>query len=166
MKAYMTKGTVDFLVKLSKKHALDIYIMNNNEGGLAYYEDAKKSIFTTGKDYEIITQNGEMQAEGFVVMNNIPVTDDARAVFEDRFKARRSDVDSMPGFQAFRFLRPLKGNHYVVLTQWNSASDFDNWKNSETFQKAHQNQEVKKPAYYADRPFTTSYQMYVEEENS
>ncbi|MFD1850019.1 antibiotic biosynthesis monooxygenase family protein [Oceanobacillus bengalensis] len=165
MKAYMTNGTLDFLIKIKRKHALKLFLMKNNEGGLAYYEDNKKRIFSAGRGYEVVTQNGEIQEDGYVVMNNIPVTDDARAVFEDRFKKRRNDVESMPGFQAFRFLRPLKGNNYVVFTQWKSVRDFENWKNSSTFQKAHQDTATKNPAYYADRPFTKTFQMYVEEES-
>ncbi|MEC5423680.1 antibiotic biosynthesis monooxygenase [Virgibacillus sp. C22-A2] len=165
MKAYMTNGTVDFLKKLDDQHpAVNFHLMSSNAGGLAYYEDHKKNIFSSGRAYEVLIQKGAIQTEGYVVMNNIPVTDDGRAAFEDRFKQRQNDVDMMPGFQAVRFLKPDKGNTYVVVTQWASAQDFENWKNSEEFKKSHQGQGTKPPAYFADRPFITTYHMLNREE--
>ncbi|WP_163971322.1 antibiotic biosynthesis monooxygenase family protein [Oceanobacillus halotolerans] len=165
MKAFMTNGTIDFLQKLQQKHAnLDFFFMNSHEGSLAYYEGTGKSVFTAGREYEILIQKGAVKQEGYVVMNNIPVTEDGKPVFEDRFKKRQQDVDGMPGFQAFRLLKPTKGNTYVVFTQWESEKDFKNWKNSAAFQQAHQDQGTKPPAYFADRPFVTKYHMVDQEE--
>ena len=166
MKAFMTNGTAEFLKKLRDKHSdIDFYLMTSPSGSLAYYEGDHKNVFSAGREYEALIQTGELHEEGYVVMNNIPVTDDGRAPFEDRFKNRKNAVDNMPGFQAFRFLRPKKGNTYVVLTQWRSVSDFENWKESEQFKKAHKDQAAKPPAYFADRPFITAYQMLEEEES-
>ncbi|MBY7143053.1 antibiotic biosynthesis monooxygenase [Virgibacillus sp. NKC19-3] len=166
MKAFMTIGTVDFLQKIAAKHEeIHIYFMNSKEGTLAYYEDESKNIFSSGKAYEIIIGSGYMEEKGYVVMNNIPVTDDGKAIFEDRFKNRQNVADKMPGFQAFRFLRPMKGNTYVVLTQWKSEKDFENWKNSEAFKKAHQGQASKPPAYFPNKPFITTYHMHEPEED-
>ncbi|SHG73422.1 antibiotic biosynthesis monooxygenase family protein [Ornithinibacillus halophilus] len=165
MNAYMTHGTVDFLTTLKDKHpSIDFFFMTSGAKGLTYYEGTGKSIFVAGRTYEILLQNGAIQKEGFVVMNNIPVTDDGRPVFEDRFKQRGKEVDKMPGFQAFRLLKPDNGNTYVVFTQWKSESDFDNWKNSANFQKAHKDSGTKPPAYFADRPFVTTYHMMREDE--
>ncbi|WP_449354101.1 antibiotic biosynthesis monooxygenase family protein [Virgibacillus natechei] len=161
MKAYMTIGTTDFLQKIAAKHQdIHFHLMNSNEGSLAYYEDESKNIFSSGKGYEIVIQNGHIEEEGYVVMNNIPVTEDGGSSFEERFKNRQNATDKMPGFQAFRFLRPLKGNTYVVLTQWRSEEDFENWKNSDAFKKAHQGQGTKPPAYFPDKPFITTYHMH------
>ncbi|OZU87939.1 antibiotic biosynthesis monooxygenase [Virgibacillus indicus] len=165
MKAFMTNGTVNFLEKLEDKHsAIDFFLMTSNSGALAYYESEGKSVFSAGRNYEIVIQSGNIQKDGYVVMNNIPVTEDGRAPFEDRFKQRENEMDMMPGFQAFRLLRPLKGNTYVVFTQWASIQDFENWKNSEHFKKAHKGQATKPPAYAADRPFLTEYHMLKKEE--
>lgn len=165
MKAYMTNGTLDFLKKLEDKHPkIEFHLMTSPQGGLAYYEDENKKVFSAGREYEVVIKSGKIQEEGYVVMNNIPVTNDGRAPFEDRFKNRKNAVEDMPGFQAFRFLRPKKGNTYVVMTQWKTVSDFENWKDSEQFKQAHKKQSTKPPAYFADRPFITSYHMYIEEE--
>ncbi len=160
----MTNGTADFLKKLEEKHTdKQLWIMSSNSGSLAYYEDEKKSIFASGREYDILIHKGNLQEEGYVVMNNIPVTEEGQPVFEDRFKKRKHEVDMMPGFQAFRLLKPKKGNTYVVFTQWKSVQDFENWKNSDQFKQSHKGQSTKPPAYFADRPFLTTYHMLSDE---
>lgn len=166
MKAYMTNGTYQFLKELNKKHAnIRFHFMNSASGSLAYYEGNGKSVFASGREYDIILQSGTMMEEGFVIMNNIPVTEEGMPVFENHFKEGQGNVDAMPGFQAFRLLRPTSGNVYVVLTQWATKQDFDHWKNSDDFAKAHKNQAVKPPAYFANKPFVTSYMMIKEDED-
>lgn len=166
MKAYMTNGTYQFLKELTKKYPnIHFYFMNSASGSLAYYEGVGKSLFVSGREYEMVIQTGNVLDEGFVIMNNIPVTEEGMPVFENHFKERQGRIDSMPGFQAFRLLRPTKGNVYVVLTQWASKQDFERWKNSDDFAKSHKDQVVKPPAYFADRPFVTQYMMIKEDED-
>ncbi|GGB51721.1 antibiotic biosynthesis monooxygenase [Virgibacillus dakarensis] len=164
MNAYMTNGTYDFLRKLEEKYPdIPFYFMAGSSGTLAYYEGRHKNVFAAGRAYEVLEQGGDMRETGFVVMNNIPVTDDGTAMFEERFRQRKSELDSMPGFQAFRLLRPKKGNTYVVITQWASEANFNNWKDSDAFKNQHQHGLAKPPAFFADKPFITSYQMIKEE---
>lgn len=160
--AYMTNGTLEFIKKIINDHPeIDFYLMNSGNSALAYYENKDETVFASGRAYNVLLNNGSIQNEGFVVMNNVTVTEDGRAVFEDRFKRRSSTIGSSPGFQAFRLLRPQEGNTYVVLTQWATIEDFDNWKNSDTFKKQHQNgeNETRPPAFFADKPYITSYNM-------
>ncbi|WP_096270339.1 antibiotic biosynthesis monooxygenase family protein [Paucisalibacillus globulus] len=158
MNAYMTNGTIDFLMKLSDKYpAITFHFMSGPSNDVAYYEGTNQKVFQSGRDYEVLIQAGEIQEEGYVVMNNIPVTDEGRPIFEDNFKKRKGDVDGQTGFQAFRLLKPLKGNTYVVFTQWDSVNSYEQWKTSESFQKAHTG--TKPPAYFADRPFVNTYNM-------
>lgn len=74
----------------------------------------------------------------FVTMNRIFVNDDYAAAFEDRFKNRAHEVDKMVGFIRNVVLKP-KGPEqpYVVMTFWQSEEDFNNWVNSDAFQKGH-----------------------------
>lgn len=162
MEAFMTNGTLDFIKKIINEHQdIDFYLMNSGNSALAYYEDNNENVFASGRGYEVLLNNGTLKNKGFVVMNNITVTEDGQTFFEDRFKQRSSTIASSPGFQAFRLLRPQEGNTYVVLTQWATIEDFDNWKNSDAFKKQHQHDagETKPSAYFADRPFITSYHM-------
>ena len=161
MKAFMTNGTIRFLEKLAEKHPdITFHLMSSSSGGLAYYENKNKNVFASGREYEVIVQKGDMKEKGFVVMNNITVTDDDRSVFEDRFKKQQAVVEGMEGFQAFRLLRPTSGNKYVVVTQWRSEKDFENWKNSDQFAKAHERRTTKPPAYFPNKPFITTYHMH------
>lgn len=162
----MTNGTYHFLKTLIDKHPhIHFHFMNNASGSLAYYEGQGKSIFSAGREYDIVIQSGQLLEKGFVVMNNIPVTEEGMPVFENHFKERQGKVDQMPGFQAFRLLRPTSGNVYVVLTQWASKKDYDLWKDSDAFNEAHQQQIVKPPAYFASKPFVTTYMMIHDEED-
>lgn len=166
MKAYITNGTVAFLKKIVEKYSqLEIKLMHNGQGGLAYYEHRTKQVFQSGREYEIIINSGELHDSGYVVMNNIPVAEDSQPVFEDQFKKRKNTVDTMPGFQAFRFLKPTRGNTYIVLTQWASFADFENWKNSKEFADAHKAQVAKQPAHFSEKPFISKYHMYEEDED-
>lgn len=167
MKAFMTIGTLRFLRQLVKKHdSIHFYLMNNihEMSSLAYYEAAGKSVFAAGHTYDIFLAGGQMEDQGFVVMNNIPVTNEGQPVFEDRFKQRQGSIEKMPGFQAFRLLKPIRGNEYIILTQWARQTDYEAWATSDEFVTSHDNPAVKPPAYFASRPFMTSYTMADEED--
>ncbi|WP_082234703.1 antibiotic biosynthesis monooxygenase family protein [Halobacillus massiliensis] len=163
MNVSMTNGTLNYLVKLADEHKQDkVFVMQYQDKASAYYEGEISSFFKEGRDYEIVEKVGEVQSSGFVVMNNIPVSDEGRPVFEDRFKKRIGQVENMEGFQAIRILRPKKGNTYVVFTQWRNEQDFEDWKNSKEFEQAHQNsgpQHKQKPSFIDGKPFITKYHM-------
>ncbi|GGC74020.1 heme-degrading monooxygenase HmoB [Thalassobacillus devorans] len=167
MKVSMTNGTPNYLAKLDKKHPeTTLFFMQDQDKTVAYHE-GEPGIFEEGRDYETVDAVGEMKPEGFVVMNNIPVSDEGRPVFEDRFKNRKGGVEQMEGFQALRILRPLKGNTYVVLTQWRNENDFEDWKNSQSFEQAHQNsgpKHTKKPSFIDGDAYITKYRMVQFEE--
>lgn len=161
MNVHMTYGTVSYLSSIRQKHPeKPILILQDGEKGLAYYEGDDSSVFTEGHEYETVDDTGEMQESGFVIMNHIPVTDEGRPIFEDRFKNRAGKIESMPGFQAIRVLRPKQGNTYIVLTQWKDQKSFENWKTSQSFQKAHQHSRNSKgPSFSAGPSYVTSYVM-------
>src|SRR5699024_5072502 len=103
--------------------------------------------------------SGDMIEGGYVAMNNMPVTDEGAPVLEHLFQKWQKTIKAMPGFRAFRLLRPKKGNTYIVLTQWSSELYLDNWKDSEAFANTHEGLGVRQPAYFLDRPFFTSYRV-------
>ncbi len=74
----------------------------------------------------------------FVVMNRIPVNPEYAEQFEERFRSRAGEVDKMKGFVRNQVLRPAAPEiPYVVMTFWESKEDFENWVNSESFQRGH-----------------------------
>lgn len=159
MYCYMTNGTENFLQSIIDKHPdIHFFLMAGSGSALLYYEGQDENIFESGRAYESILSSGEMQTDGHVVMNHIPVAEEGQSVFEERFRARGKKVEQAPGFYAFRLLKPLHGTTYIALTQWRSKEAFNDWKESSDFKKAHQSG-TRPPAYYADRPFAMTYQM-------
>src|SRR5690625_6034402 len=83
MKAFMTNGTLDVLKSIAKKHPdIDFYYMNSDTSSLAYYEDKAKNIFSSGRGYEVLITKGKIREEGYIVMNNIPVTDEGQPILD------------------------------------------------------------------------------------
>lgn len=165
MKAFMTGGTLDFLMKLAEKHKqYHFYLMMNASSALAYYESDGKSVFGAGRTYTKLFESGFIQDEGYVVMNHIPLTEEGEPVFVNRFRQRQDNINAMPGFQSFRLLEPARGNTYIIFTQWTSKTHFEKWKESDEFAKSHHNSAVKPPAYFAKRPFVSTYKMVDEED--
>ncbi|SES99700.1 Heme-degrading monooxygenase HmoA [Salinibacillus kushneri] len=166
MKVLMTIGTLEYLQKIKQDHPeANILIMQNATNGLAYYEGNNDDVFSEERTYETVDSVGEMKEEGYVVMNNIPVTDEGRPIFEDHFLNRQGKIEEMPGFQAIRVLRPVHGNTYIILTQWENEKRFHDWKNSQSFARAHQNQSEKnqeRPSYSAGPSYVTAYSMVVD----
>ena len=91
----------------------------------------------------MISSVGKLAEEGYFVCNNVPVTDEGRPVFEHRFSAAGDRVESQKGFVAFRLLRPLDSDTYIVMTEWEEALDYDRWKNSQAFKDSHQSVDMK-----------------------
>ena len=74
-----------------------------------------------------------------VKFNVLTVPEGAGSTLEERFAKRAGHVESQPGFEEFQLLRPVEGNDkYLVYTRWRSEEDFQNWMNSQDFQRGHQ----------------------------
>ncbi|QDP42108.1 antibiotic biosynthesis monooxygenase family protein [Radiobacillus deserti] len=162
MYAFMTNGTVDFLEKYKQKQTdKHILLMQGNGNTVAYYEGTEKKMFEVPRKYDVVLSTGSLQDHGFVVMNNIPVTDEGKPLFEDQFRNRASYIEAEPGFLAFRLLRPHSGNTYIVMVQWTSESDYERWKNSDSFKKSHQKTAgaQQTPAFFSGAPYIGTYYM-------
>lgn len=72
-----------------------------------------------------------------VVQNRVPVAEGHEEAFLDRFRTRRGLVDGQPGFVRNMVLRPIKGDHFIVLTIWESEEHFRAWTESDAFKEAH-----------------------------
>lgn len=112
-------------------------LMMEGESGKLFFLEEESFEGATAKRYEILSETGQLSTNGYVVMNNIPVTADGRESFEDRFRNRAGLVESEPGFQALRILRPLEDDTYIVLTIWENKEAFTNWQTSKSFENAH-----------------------------
>lgn len=66
-----------------------------------------------------------------VVINALNVPEGAGEELEARFAARKHSVDSAPGFEGFKLLRPVAGeSRYFVYTQWATREDYETWRDN------------------------------------
>lgn len=137
MKIYMTTGTHDFLKTIKDEHPGEAMVLMQGEDGLLIHESEGDSVFSSPRTYDILDSSGELTEEGFVVCNNIPVTDEGRPLFEYRFTNRAGLVEEVEGFISIRVLRPQSSDTYVIMTQWKDEKSFLGWQESNQYKKAH-----------------------------
>ncbi|BDH62946.1 heme-degrading monooxygenase HmoB [Lysinibacillus sp. PLM2] len=138
MYLYLTFGTPDYMEKIMKKYENEkMFILYGSEKTALLHETEGKTVFATPRKFEVIDSVNDIEQKGYFVFNNIPVSDEGRSVFEQRFLNRTRDIEKMDGFVAFRLLRPIKDDTYIVLTQWENKQAFDAWKQSKSFANAH-----------------------------
>ena len=156
MYMFFTSGTRDFMEKLQKKHANTGMVLMHGGGKshLVHESDKKKSVFQTPRRYEVISSIGNLAEEGYFVCNNVPVTDEGKPVFEHQFSTAGDRVANQYGFVAFRLLRPLDSDTYMVMTEWEDVSHYERWKNSQAFKESHHSADMKEFANNTTRIFS------------
>ena len=73
-------------------------------------------------------------------MNRFKIAIGRESDFEDIWKNRKTHIDDVQGFQKFDLLRGDTKENYTLFTShstWDSKTDFENWKKSDAFKKAH-----------------------------
>ncbi len=132
----MTTGTYEFLKKMKLQHQNEnMIIMQNADTSLLLHETEGNTLFNEPRRYEVIDASGSIQKQGYVIFNNIPVTDEGRPVFEYRFKNRARLIEEVAGFVALRVLRPLSNDTYIIMTLWEDEESFKGWQNSQQYNK-------------------------------
>ncbi len=132
------------------------------ESGSLFFFEGESFDHLSAKRYEIFSETGALSSKGYVVMNNIPVTAEGRDTFEERFKNRAGLVETAPGFQALRILRPLDDDTYVVMTIWENEESFVNWQTSQSYENAHKNRGTSKglaTSIFPRPSFVTTYHV-------
>lgn len=137
------KAIISYETSLEKPN----YVGKSAEKTMYYKENVTEE---TGEHlYEVLDAVGEMTGnDGFIVCNNIAVTEEGRPVFEHRFQNRAGLIEKEPGFRAIRVLRPLSDDTYIIMTMWENEEAFQAWQQSQSFERAHQ----KRPAPPSGEP--------------
>jgi heme-degrading monooxygenase HmoA len=103
----------------------------------------------------------------FVVMNRFQINNGREAEFEDAWKQRESNLKSFEGFRRFSLLRnasPADGKtEFISHTMWRSRADFEVWRSSEAFTRAHANANTQ--GVIAGPPHASLYEAVIEEVN-
>lgn len=101
----------------------------------------------------------------FIAMNRFRINHGFEPEFERLWRERESQLREMPGFIAFRLLKgPDDGETclYASHTTWASRADFDAWRESAAFHRAHA--QAKAPAgTYAGHPVFEGFDVVLEE---
>ncbi|RUL47477.1 MULTISPECIES: antibiotic biosynthesis monooxygenase [Lysinibacillus] len=169
MYIYLTSGTPEFMEKVRKKHSKEkMFVLHGSGNSVLLHETEGKTVFATPRKFEVIDSVNALEQKGYFVLNNIPVSDEGRPIFEKRFLNRARTIEQEPGFIAFRLLRPIKSDTYIVLTQWTGPHSFEAWKNSKNFTDAHTKQDatpgVKKQNIFNAASYITTYSGKVSDE--
>lgn len=138
MKLYKWSGHADQAVAIlsSLPNTPLVFLMNGGEAVLLYESEGGTPLPYT-EAYEILDASGKINDGYYAVFNNIPVAEEGRGLFEERFKNRAGLIEKEPGFAAIRVLRPVHSDTYVVLTLWEDEKSFTDWQQSKAYGAAH-----------------------------
>lgn len=166
MYAFMTTGTSHFLKKITDQHPkIDFHFMRSGTSTLVYYESTrKKGIFVSGRTFEVLYSFGDIYKKGFIVMQHIPVTDDGMKIFEENARNQLPIFQARESLIATRLLKQLKSRQYIILTQWRTEQEYIKWKKSDQSDQFDFTKMARLPAYFAERPFTSTYTMMKDDE--
>lgn len=74
----------------------------------------------------------------YISINTLEVPKGQGSLLEERFRARKHEVDNEPGYLGFQLLRPVEGtDRYFVVTTWEDRASFDAWVAKRYERKAH-----------------------------
>ncbi|WP_349409609.1 antibiotic biosynthesis monooxygenase [Pseudalkalibacillus sp. SCS-8] len=165
MNYHLAYGTTDYLESLMEKHKDEdgsFYLLEGAEDSVLIHKTSGESLFETANSYEAIEETGGFDGAGFIVFNNIPVSSEGRPVFEDRFKQRAGLVEHEPGCVGILILRPKDKETYIVSSMWKDERDFENWKESSSYEKAHKDRgtsEGLSQTIFTGKPYIKSYHL-------
>ncbi|RHW36619.1 antibiotic biosynthesis monooxygenase [Lysinibacillus yapensis] len=161
---YLTSGTPEYMESMRKKYLPkeQMIVLHGSGSSMLLHETEGKTLFATPRKYEVIDHVNDIQQSGYFVLNNIPVSEEGRPIFENRFLNRAGAIENEPGFIAYRLLRPIGSDTYVVLTQWTGPQSYEAWKNSKAFKEAHSKPDqatpgVKKQNIFNAASYVTTY---------
>lgn len=78
--------------------------------------------------------------KNYIAMNRFKIALGRESDFEGIWKNRETFLDDVAGFQKFNLLKGPVNDGYTLYTShstWSSKIDFENWKKSEAFRRAH-----------------------------
>ncbi|AZB42249.1 antibiotic biosynthesis monooxygenase [Bacillus sp. FJAT-42376] len=164
MNLYMTFGTADYLEGVKESNSNEsMLLLHTNDNAMLIHETDGETVLKEPKKYEVLDSVGSLENAGFAVLNNIPVTEEGKPLFEQRFKERARMIENEPGFAAIRVLRPLRDDTYVIFTLWEDEASFKNWQESKAYEHAHKKRGtsdgVDQKSIFPRPSYVTTYQV-------
>ncbi|MFD1739127.1 antibiotic biosynthesis monooxygenase family protein [Bacillus salitolerans] len=168
MNLYITYGTYEFLSRIKDQYENETMLLLTGEEDRAMllHEGKGETVFKEGNTYEILDQAGDFNSAGFAVLNNIPVSDEGRSIFEYRFSQRAKQIENEPGFNAIRVLRPKNNDTYIIVTLWDDEQSFLNWQTSKAYENTHRtrgtSEGIDQPSIFPRPSYVTKYTVIKE----
>lgn len=163
MNIYITSGTMDFMEVLRKRHKKETMVAMHSSGNSVLLHETKgKTVFQTPRRYEVVSSSGNITESGFFALNHLSVTDEGRPVFEHLFQDLTDTIADEPGLIAFRLLRPLDSDTYIIMTEWSKELFFDAWKKSPAYEHVHEESKsrvnINRTAHiFSSAPYVTTF---------
>lgn len=134
MNFYITSGTSDYMEKLVAKQKKEtLFLLHGQGNSVVLHESEKKSVFAVPRKFEIISGAGELEQRGYFVFYNMPIISDDGPVFEKKISDLLETFERDVTFISYRFLRPVKEETYILLTQWVGPASYEVWTNSNAY---------------------------------
>ena len=134
MNFYVTSGTPDYMEKLIAKNEKEpLILLHGNGNSVVLHETEKKSIFAVPRKFEVLDSKGSFEQKGYFAIYNLPISSDERPLFETKILDVIPTLKTNDGVIAYRFLRPIKADIYLLIIQWGGPASFEAWKNSEIY---------------------------------
>jgi len=163
MKLYMTQGTTDYLERLRKSCDDEkMHLFTNDFNSLLVHETTGLPVFKEPIKYVVIQSVGKLDKVGYLILNYIPVTDEGKPIFEFHYKQENPVLLEAVGFEAYRVLRPVQNNTYVLLTLWESETAYKDWKKA----KSYPHEKDKEKIVTSQPPYVKTYYTYEGEDNN
>lgn len=134
MNLYFASGTPEFMESLQTKYASEqMILLHGQANSILMHETEKKSKFATPRRFEVVEGQGQFEQRGFFAMHNVPVADESKKLFEESIINAIQPLKNNMACIAFRVLRPVKHEMYVIVTQWAGPASFETWTESAEF---------------------------------
>ncbi|SES19610.1 antibiotic biosynthesis monooxygenase [Psychrobacillus sp. OK032] len=161
MNLYITSGTPEFMESIKKKHPNEqIYALHGIGNSVLIHETPQKSVFQAPRKYEILEAFGQFSEKGYFAIQNIPLSDEGKPIFEFKYTNLSPTLQSEPGFIALRVLKPIKSETYIILTEWSGPNSYEVWAKSHpmNFDEVADKQRI-----FTSAPYVSTYSSINEE---
>ena len=103
--------------------------------------DANSSLSSpTSVGFFVCGMMGRFKYKKIIAMNRFKIALGRESDFKDIWRNRETHLEDVTGFQKFNLLKGSTNEEFTLYTShstWESKTDFENWKKSEAFRKAH-----------------------------
>ncbi|MCE4957673.1 hypothetical protein [Macrococcoides caseolyticum] len=134
MKTYITYGSSFFLDKIKEKNKQrNLLSFYNADSAYLYEETTDKSVFSAPQTFNNVISDGTLQEKTTMLLYFI-VKASRQEVFDTK-PLPLENLQQYQGYNAFRLLRPVQGETYVAVFQFDHKDLLEDFKKSRFFRE-------------------------------